>query len=132
MCSSDPPYARARDQRVAALIAPLGATMHMKRGLVAVEPDELFTGSGTPYGVYTPYFRRWLEQGSSSVTWLQLAIAVGAIAIPIAAHHKVVPMDETQVLRMFHPQLAASVVPPAPGEDSREDTVPMSHGATAA
>ena len=55
------PYARARDQRVAALIAPLGATMHMKRGLVAVEPDELFTGSGTPYGVYTPYFRRWLE-----------------------------------------------------------------------
>ena len=55
------PYARARDQRVAALIAPLGATLHMKRGLVAVEPDELFTGSGTPYGVYTPYFRRWLE-----------------------------------------------------------------------
>ena len=56
------PYARARDQQIAALIAPLGATLHMKRGLVAVEPDELLTGGGTPYGVYTPYFRRWLER----------------------------------------------------------------------
>ena len=28
------PYARTRDQRVAALIAPLGATVHLKRGQI--------------------------------------------------------------------------------------------------
>lgn len=56
------PYARTRDQRLATLLAPLGATLHAKRGLVVVEPDELLTGGGTPYGVYTPYFRRWLER----------------------------------------------------------------------
>jgi deoxyribodipyrimidine photo-lyase len=40
--------------------------VHAKRGLVVVEPEELLTGGGTPYGVYTPYFRRWLEQIDAS------------------------------------------------------------------
>jgi deoxyribodipyrimidine photo-lyase len=40
--------------------------LHAKRGLVVVEPEELLTGGGTPYGVYTPYFRRWLEQVDAS------------------------------------------------------------------
>ena len=80
-----------------------------------------------------PSFRRWLEQGSSSVTWLQLAIAVGAVAIPIAAHHKVLPIEETAALRMFHPNLAAAVVPAPAGPDVREDTTtPGSYGADAA
>ncbi|MFZ9352370.1 MAG: cryptochrome/photolyase family protein [Candidatus Limnocylindrus sp.] len=56
------PVARKRDRAVADLLAPLGVQVHAKRGLVVVEPEELLTGSGTPYGVYTPYFRRWLEQ----------------------------------------------------------------------
>jgi len=55
------PFARKRDRAVADLLAPLGVQMHAKRGLVVVEPEELLTGGGTPYGVYTPYFRRWLE-----------------------------------------------------------------------
>ncbi|MFZ9845879.1 MAG: cryptochrome/photolyase family protein [Candidatus Limnocylindrus sp.] len=56
------PYARARDRAVADVIVPLGVTLHAVRGLTVVEPDELLTGSETPYGVYTPYFRRWLER----------------------------------------------------------------------
>ena len=56
------PYARARDQRVAEAIAPLGGVLHAKRGSLVVEPEELLTGGGTPYGVYTPYFRRWCER----------------------------------------------------------------------
>lgn len=55
------PFARRRDREIAELLAPLGVHIHAKRGLVVVEPEELLTGSGTPYGVYTPYFRRWLE-----------------------------------------------------------------------
>ncbi|MFM8915374.1 MAG: deoxyribodipyrimidine photo-lyase, partial [Candidatus Limnocylindrus sp.] len=60
------PYARKRDRAVAELLAPLGVQIHAKRGLVVVEPEELLTGGGTPYGVYTPYFRRWLEQIDAS------------------------------------------------------------------
>lgn len=56
------PFARTRDRAVADLLTPLGVQLHAKRGLVVVEPEELLTGGGTPYGVYTPYFRRWLEQ----------------------------------------------------------------------
>ena len=61
------PYARGRDQSVAEAIAALGGTLHLKRGLLVVEPDELLTGGGTPYGVYTPYFRRWLERVSEAI-----------------------------------------------------------------
>lgn len=60
------PFARKRDRDVAELLSPLGAHVHAKRGLVVVEPEELLTGGGTPYGVYTPYFRRWLEQIDAS------------------------------------------------------------------
>jgi deoxyribodipyrimidine photo-lyase len=60
------PFARKRDRAVAELLTPLGVHVHAKRGLVVVEPEELLTGGGTPYGVYTPYFRRWLEQIDAS------------------------------------------------------------------
>ena len=60
------PFARKRDRAVAELLTPLGVQVHAKRGLVVVEPEELLTGGGTPYGVYTPYFRRWLEQIDAS------------------------------------------------------------------
>jgi len=56
------PYARARDRAVAERLAPRGVNVHATRGLTVVEPDELLTGGGTAYGVYTPYFRRWLER----------------------------------------------------------------------
>ena len=60
------PFARKRDRAVADLLAPLDVQVHAKRGLVVVEPEELLTGGGTPYGVYTPYFRRWLEHVDAS------------------------------------------------------------------
>lgn len=55
------PYALARDRAVADALIPLNVSLHATRGLVVVEPDELLTGGGTAYGVYTPYFRRWIE-----------------------------------------------------------------------
>ena len=56
------PYARARDRAVVELLTPRGVSVHATRGLTVIEPDELLTGGGTAYGVYTPYFRRWLER----------------------------------------------------------------------
>lgn len=55
------PYALARDRAVADALIPLNVSLHATRGLVVVEPDELLTGGGTAYGVYTPYFRRWID-----------------------------------------------------------------------
>lgn len=74
-----------------------------------------------------PTFRKWLESGSSSMTWVQLAIAVGAIALPIAAHHKIIPMDETQLLNMFHPKLTTAG-PVRVTEQVSDDEAPASRG----
>jgi hypothetical protein len=71
-----------------------------------------------------PSFRAWLEKGSSSLTWVQLALAIGAIVLPIAAHHKIVPMDESQVLALFHPQLVGAAAPAKPQESFTEDERP--------
>jgi deoxyribodipyrimidine photo-lyase len=104
------PFARERDHAVADLLTPLGVQMHAKRGLVVVEPEELLTGGGTPYGVYTPYFRRWLEQVDASA--------------PLPAPKKIPPMPTpTPASTVDQALLDAHAVPtakidelPKPGE----------------
>ncbi len=104
------PFARKRDRSVAELLAPLGVHVHAKRGLVVVEPEELLTGGGTPYGVYTPYFRRWLEQVDASA--------------PLPAPKKLPPLPTpTPVSTVDQALLDAHAVPtaqvdqlPVPGE----------------
>lgn len=49
-----------------------------------------------------PEFRKFLEEGNKSVVWLQLGIAVSALAIPIMAHHGILPMDERDAFVRFH------------------------------
>jgi len=96
------PFARKRDRSVAELLAPLGVHVHAKRGLVVVEPEELLTGGGTPYGVYTPYFRRWLEQVDASA--------------PLPAPKKLPPLPTpTPVSTADQALLDAHAVPTAPG-----------------
>jgi deoxyribodipyrimidine photo-lyase len=53
------PYARARDGAVAAALAAEGRRLHAMSGLLVVEPEDLLTGEGRPYTVFTPYARRW-------------------------------------------------------------------------
>lgn len=108
------PYALARDRAVADALIPLNVSLHATRGLVVVEPDELLTGGGTAYGVYTPYFRRWID------------LVVQRAERPLPAPKRLPPPPPhtlPRVLRVDSETLSAASVPtaqrdllPTPGE----------------
>lgn len=108
------PYALARDRAVADALIPLNVSLHATRGLVVVEPDELLTGGGTAYGVYTPYFRRWID------------LVVQRAERPLPAPKRLPPPPPhtlPRVLRADSETLSAASVPtaqrdllPTPGE----------------
>ena len=54
------PEARARDTAVAEALAAQGRTLHLHKDQVIFDTDELRTGAGRPYHVFTPYKRAWL------------------------------------------------------------------------
>ena len=57
----DDPYALSRDAQVRGRLADLGMAMHTLKDHVVFERSEILTGSGTPYGVFTPYKNSWLR-----------------------------------------------------------------------
>jgi deoxyribodipyrimidine photo-lyase len=57
------PYARARGRRVADACATADIRLVGHPGLWAVDdPTAVLTAGGTPYQVFTPFHRRWLEE----------------------------------------------------------------------
>ncbi|HVT41854.1 MAG TPA: deoxyribodipyrimidine photo-lyase [Acidimicrobiales bacterium] len=72
------PYGAARDERVAAALAPV--PLVATGSPYAVSPPRLTTTTGTPYKVFTPYFRAWRSHGwpdpadsdPDTVTWAGL------------------------------------------------------------
>ena len=54
------PLARARDARVIAALQAEGIAVNTFKDAVIHEPDELHTGHGAPYTVFTPYKNKWL------------------------------------------------------------------------
>jgi len=57
----DEPQALKRDAMVAELLQSLGAELHTFKDHVIFERREVMTGSGGPYGVFTPYKNAWLK-----------------------------------------------------------------------
>ncbi len=55
------PFGRAMEERVAKMSARHGLAIHSCKDIALHERDELFTGSGTPFRVFTPYARAWLK-----------------------------------------------------------------------
>jgi deoxyribodipyrimidine photo-lyase len=104
------PFARRRDQAVTEALTPMGVQLHAKRGLVVVEPEELLTSGGTPYGVYTPYFRRWLEQVEASTP---LAAPKGLPPFP--DQHLTATVDQRFIDAHATPTAQIDLLP-APGE----------------
>jgi deoxyribodipyrimidine photo-lyase len=51
------PYGRARDRRVAAALAAEGRSLHARSGLLLAEPERLIGDRGSPYLVFTPFWR---------------------------------------------------------------------------
>jgi deoxyribodipyrimidine photo-lyase len=59
------PYAIGRDQEIKEQLDAIGITFTTFKDQVIFEKDEVISGSGNPYKVYTPYKRKWLEQLNS-------------------------------------------------------------------
>ncbi|MGA0610222.1 cryptochrome/photolyase family protein [Caldimonas sp. KR1-144] len=56
------PAALARDARVRGALADAGIAFHASKDQVVFEGDEVLSGAGTPYGVFTPYKNAWLKK----------------------------------------------------------------------
>ncbi len=57
------PYGRARDDLVGTTLAANGVEVHYRDSNYAVGPDRVRTQGGTPYRVFTPFFRAWQQIG---------------------------------------------------------------------
>ncbi len=55
------PYGREMEKKVREACSRLGIECHSLKDRVLHEADEVLTGSGGPYRVYTPYSRNWLS-----------------------------------------------------------------------
>ena len=79
------PAAIARDGEVADALAALGIAFIAHKDQVIFERDEVLTKSGTPYSVFTPYKRAWLERlAPAHLAPHPLGHAAGALAPPPA------------------------------------------------
>lgn len=57
------PYGRRRDTLVGEQLAADGLTVHYLDSPYVVPPNSIVTGGGTPYKVFTPFFRAWKAHG---------------------------------------------------------------------
>jgi deoxyribodipyrimidine photo-lyase len=62
------PYARSRDKRIAALLETNAIGFHTFKDQVIFEKNEILSGAGTPYTVFTPYSRKWRERFDPAVS----------------------------------------------------------------
>ena len=74
------PYGRRRDERVAEALERHRITLRRTGSAYAVAPGTLSNGGGTPYSVFSPFHRAWLEHGvhdpasgvrAEEVDWLE-------------------------------------------------------------
>ncbi|MXV52949.1 deoxyribodipyrimidine photo-lyase [Pedobacter sp. HMF7647] len=56
------PYARERDNRIKALLENTGVEFIDFKDHVIFDHEEVFKDGGSPYTVFTPYKRRWIEK----------------------------------------------------------------------
>ncbi|MFV0460897.1 MAG: cryptochrome/photolyase family protein [Actinomycetales bacterium] len=71
------PYGRARDDRVRAALAARARHLTATGSPYAIGPGILHTRAGTPFAVFTPFHRAWLDHGAPApagpapeVTWV--------------------------------------------------------------
>ncbi|MCB1962511.1 MAG: deoxyribodipyrimidine photo-lyase [Rhodocyclaceae bacterium] len=109
------PAARARDAAVGAALAEAGIALHLFKDQVIFACDEILTRGGTPYSVFTPYKRAWLQAlGGDRIAALPVAAWAGRLA-PVAAEG---PVPSLAALGFDAGNLAA--LPVAPGVSGGE------------
>ena len=64
VCAKDfAPYGMQRDSSVASKLATEGIDFHQVGSSYAVEPGVVRKGDGTPYAVFTPFSKIWIQHG---------------------------------------------------------------------
>jgi deoxyribodipyrimidine photo-lyase len=53
------PYGRGRDRTVEERLHSAGIRFEAHPGLLVHDPEDILTTAGSPYGVFTPFLRRW-------------------------------------------------------------------------
>jgi len=91
------PYGRERDRTVAAHLREAGMAYEAFWDQILHHPKEIATGAGTPYTVYSPFWKNWSQRPKADpypaltaaqgleATQLKTAQDNGAIALPTAA-----------------------------------------------
>ena len=80
------PRGRERDARVAEALAGHGSRLVATGSNYAVPPGSVRKGDGTPYRVFTPFHRAWLDAGWAAPTRRPARIEVLRPAGRVAAH----------------------------------------------
>lgn len=61
-CNRDPdPFGHAMEGRLEKMAKDLGIRLHISKDVAMHEREELLTGSGSPFKVFTPYAKAWLK-----------------------------------------------------------------------
>lgn len=58
----DEPDSLARDAQIRGRLSDIGVALYTLKDHVIFERNEVLTGNGTPYGVFTPYKNAWLKK----------------------------------------------------------------------
>lgn len=61
------PFGRDMEKKLEEVCRRIGIDFHSYKDRVLHEPDEILTGSGGPYRVFTPYSRNWAAQEKAGV-----------------------------------------------------------------
>ena len=56
------PYASDRDEQIRQLLRQHNISFHSCKDQVVFEKDEIVKDDGTPYTIYTPYSKRWMQK----------------------------------------------------------------------
>lgn len=56
------PYARKRDTQISELLKSNGIEFHTYKDQVIFEKNEIQKADGTPYSVFTPYYKQWQQK----------------------------------------------------------------------
>ena len=76
------PYGRRRDETVRQALASTGCSLVVEGSPYAVNPGSVIKDDGTPYSVFTPFSKRWLQHGwARSIDAPDLSRIIGAPGI---------------------------------------------------
>ncbi len=87
------PFARRRDRIVDEALAAGGRRLHLARGLLVAEPEEVGGADGRPVLVFTPFFRRWAAVPRRAI--LPAPAVIPGPAVPVAGEVIPVPPPPT-------------------------------------